>query len=172
MGDSLTTAFGVMGSRNPICFFNMKHIQNCRLSWATHLANKFSAEYRIEAVSGKGVMRNSLAVFGKRMPTLFTRITDNSKAFSYQYEDKYLPDILFLCIGHNDFANVKDPTPNNFLNAYREMLDMILNQQFKYFGRGTKIVSVCPMGLINEVCVLVKRAVEEYRYAYKWMYYL
>jgi hypothetical protein len=30
LGDSVTTAFGVMSGRNPICFLNLKHIQNCR----------------------------------------------------------------------------------------------------------------------------------------------
>lgn len=52
------------------------------------------------------------------------------------------------------------------------MLQMILNQQYKYLGKGTKIVNVCPADFRREVCVLVKRAVEEYRYGYNWIYYL
>lgn len=78
MGDSLTTAFGVMSGRNPICFLNMKNIQNCQLSWGVQLSKMFNAEYRIQAVSGTGVVMNSIGVPGKRMPTLFSRVTDNS----------------------------------------------------------------------------------------------
>lgn len=148
MGDSLTTGFGVESGTSPLCFFRMKQVQNCLESWATHLSEHFNAEYRIEAVSGKGVMRNSLAVFGKKMPTLFTRVSDNSAVNSYKFEDGYFPHILFICIGHNDFANIKDPTPQNFLRAYKEMLQQILSAEFGYVGKGTKLVNVCPAQFI------------------------
>ncbi len=36
------------------------------------------ADYRIEAVSGKGLVRNAVGVPGPTMPSLFTRVTDNS----------------------------------------------------------------------------------------------
>lgn len=49
MGDSLTTAFGVLGAKRSlaICIFDMKKIQNCRHSWATMLSQHFEADYRI-----------------------------------------------------------------------------------------------------------------------------
>jgi len=43
MGDSLTTGFGVMSNTNPLCFFKMKYVQNCRESWASHLSKTFNA---------------------------------------------------------------------------------------------------------------------------------
>jgi hypothetical protein len=43
LGDSITTAFGVLSGANPTCFLKMKHIQSCRESWATHLAGMFNA---------------------------------------------------------------------------------------------------------------------------------
>lgn len=56
----------------------MKQIQNCLQSWATHLSHKFNADYRVMAVSGKGVYQNAYGVFGPKMGNLFTRTTDNS----------------------------------------------------------------------------------------------
>jgi hypothetical protein len=47
LGDSLTTAFGVMSGTNPVCFLRMKSIQNCRESWAVHLSSMFNADYRL-----------------------------------------------------------------------------------------------------------------------------
>ena len=47
LGDSITTAFGVLSGRNPICFLKMKSIQNCQESWAVHLSKMFNADYRI-----------------------------------------------------------------------------------------------------------------------------
>lgn len=161
-----------MSGTNPICFFKMKEIQNCRQSWASQISKLFDAQYRIEAISGKGVMRNSLAVFGKKMPTEFTRVSDNSGPFSYKFQDGYLPDILFICIGHNDFANLKDPSHNNFLSAYKDMLHLILSQQFAFTGHTTKLVNICYLDFLPEVCLLVRKAVEEFRYAYRYIYYL
>lgn len=118
MGDSVTTAFGVMSGRNPICFLKMKQIQNCLENWAVHISNMFNADYRIAAVSGKGVMRNSFGIVGAKMPALFTRYSDNSKQNSYKYQDKYAPTALFLFIGANDYSNIKNPSKVNFIAAY------------------------------------------------------
>jgi hypothetical protein len=57
----------------------MKHIQNCLQSWATHISKKFNSDYRVMAVSGKGVLQNAYGVLGPKMGNLYTRITDNSK---------------------------------------------------------------------------------------------
>jgi hypothetical protein len=55
----------------------MKDIQNCLESWSTHISNKFNADHRVMAVSGKGVLQNHFGVPGPKMPNLYTRTTDN-----------------------------------------------------------------------------------------------
>ena len=57
----------------------MRKIQSCRDGWAAHLSNKLNADYRLMAYSGKGVVQNFVLVPGLKMPTLYTRVTDNSK---------------------------------------------------------------------------------------------
>jgi hypothetical protein len=53
-----------MSSRNPKCMLKMRKSQNCRYSWATLISSMFQADYRIVAISGRGVTRNSIGVPG------------------------------------------------------------------------------------------------------------
>jgi hypothetical protein len=100
----------------------MKKIQSCLYSWATHISKAFNADYRIMAVSGKGVLHNSYGVTGPKITSLYTRTTDNSKPFSYNYQDKVIPDVIFFMIGANDYSHPIKPNPNNFIFAYKTML--------------------------------------------------
>jgi len=97
----------------------MKHIQNCRESWANHLASKFDASARLMAVSGKGVLHNAYGVLGPKMGDLYSRITDTSKAHSYQYQDGIIPDVMFYFIGSNDYSHPLGPDSPLFVNAYK-----------------------------------------------------
>lgn len=77
-------------------------------------------------------MRNAFGVPGAKMPSLFTRYTDNSKLNSYKIQDHYVPDALFLFIGANDYNNIKNPSINNFVTGYTEMLRRILQDYMIY----------------------------------------
>jgi hypothetical protein len=172
LGDSVTTAFGVMSGSNPICFLSMKNIQNCRESWAVHLSTMFNADYRLEAVSGKGVVRNALGVPGPKMPSLFSRYSDNSKADSYKLQDKYVADVLFLFIGANDYSNIKNPSINNFVTGYEAMLERIVKDYMIYTDQGTVLINVCDIQFNKELCYNVKTAVKNFSYSYRQVYYL
>jgi len=60
-----------------------------------------------------------IGVPGKKMPTLFTRNSDNSAAFSYKFADNYIADVLFIFIGENDYYNFYHPTPQHFVRGYK-----------------------------------------------------
>jgi hypothetical protein len=61
------------------------------------------------AVSGKGVLHNAYGVPGPKMGNLYTRITDNSPPFSYKYQDRQLPDAIFILLGGNDYSHIIAP---------------------------------------------------------------
>lgn len=150
----------------------MKKIQNCRESWAVHLSNMFNADYRLEAVSGKGVVRNSIFITGPKMPSLFSRYSDNTKENTYKIQDHFVPNVLFLFIGTNDYSNIKNPSINNFVTGYTEMLHKIVKDYFIYADQGTKIISICDIEFNTELCFNVKNAVKSFSYAYKYVYYV
>lgn len=150
----------------------MKTIQNCRESWAVQLSSMFNADYRLEAVSGKGVVRNALGVPGAKMPSLFARTTDNSKENSYKLEDKYVPDAVLLFIGANDYNNVKNPSMGNFVDGYVAMLQNIAKDYMIYTDQSPKLISICDIQFNKELCYNVRTAVKRFAYAYRSVYYL
>jgi hypothetical protein len=88
-------------------------------------------------------MRDSFGVPGAKMPSLFTRYSDNSKQNSYKYEDNYIPSAIFLFVGANDYSNLKNPTSNNFITAYKEMLRGIIRDEVIYTDTKSKVINVC-----------------------------
>lgn len=173
LGDSITTAFGVLSGTNPVCFLRMKQIQNCLESWASHISKKFNADYRIMAVSGKGVLQNSYGVPGPKITSLYTRTTDNSKPFSYSYQDKVIPDVIFFMIGANDYSHPINPNPNNFIFAYKIMLETVLAELRKAApGAKPLLINVCAADMSKEHQYTVQTAVNEFKNAYKLTYYV
>lgn len=173
LGDSITTAFGVLSGTNPICFLKMKQIQDCTESWATHLSKKFNADYRVMAVSGKGVLHNSYGVPGPKMGSLYTRTTDNSRPFSYKYQDGVIPDVIFFLIGANDYSHPIRPNPGRFVNAYREMLEIELKEVLWVDPTAKPLlINVCAADMLKEQRVTVQRAVKEFKYEYDSTFYV
>ena len=111
----MTSAFGDLSGRNPECMLHLRNNQNCLESWAHHLSQIFHADYRVAAISGKGLVKNNFFITGPTMMKKFTEITDNSKENSYFYQDGYYPDVLFFFIGGNDYSNIFPPNKNNFI---------------------------------------------------------
>jgi hypothetical protein len=109
LGDSLTVAFGDMSGTNPVCFLRMRHNENCLFSWAVQLSKSLNSDYRLMAQSGKGAYKNAPGVPGPPMSDLFSRITSNSKRYSYKYQDGYAADAVIILIGGNDFSNLIKP---------------------------------------------------------------
>jgi lysophospholipase L1-like esterase len=52
------------------------------------------------------------------MPTLYSKITSNSKPDTYHNQDKYAPDVIFVFLGINDYNNLIKPSQNNFVYGY------------------------------------------------------
>jgi lysophospholipase L1-like esterase len=153
----------------------MKHIQNCRESWATHLSHKFDAAARLMAVSGKGVLHNAYGVPGPKMGNLYSRITDHSKPHSYQYQDGIIPDAIFYFIGSNDYSHPLPPDAPFFVNAYKEMLQSSL-WNLKQSAPEAKPLLICVGAKENSkskrMNANIQRAVKEFSYAYKWIHYV
>lgn len=124
------------------------------------------------AVSGKGVLHNAYGVPGPKMGSLYSRITDNSKPDSYHYQDGIIPDAIFYFIGANDYSHPLGPEPSRFIEAYKEMLQSSLHT-LKMKEAEAKPLLIC-VGINGEkkMSPVIQRAVKEFKYAYKWIYYV
>ena len=173
LGDSYTSAFGVLSNQNKKCMLNMKHIQSCLESWAVKLSNRFEADYRVMAYSGKGVYKNCYTFGKKTLGTLFTQITDNSKPYSYQYQDKTIPDVIFSWAGSNDYTRILHPDRVPFVRAYKEMLMTALRSLLLAVPEAKPIfICLCGVEENKQQCRNIKTAVEEFRYAYGKVHFL
>jgi hypothetical protein len=85
-----------------------------------------------------------VGVPGLKMPTLFSRYSDNSQPNSYKLQDNYVPDVLFSFIGENDYYyKIKNPSVSNFVQGYVDMLMKIAKDYLIYGKASPKIIAVC-----------------------------
>lgn len=125
------------------------------------------------AVSGKGVFHNSFGVPGPKIGTLYTRTTDNSKPFSYKYQDGVIPDVIFFLIGANDYSHLINPNPNKFIFAYKQMLETTLKELWNASPHSQPLfINVCASEFPKEQQYTVKTAVKEFSLEYKYTYYV
>lgn len=125
------------------------------------------------AVSGKGVLHNSYGVPGPKITSLYTRTTDNSKPFTYKYQDKVIPDVIFFMIGANDYSHPIKPNPSNFIFAYKTMLETVLKELKQAAPQAQPLlINVCGAEMGREHQYTVQTAVSEFKKAYKLTYYV
>ena len=111
------------------------------------------------AVSGKGVNHNSFGVPGPKIPTLYTRVTDNSKPYSYKYQDGVKPDAIFFFIGANDYSHPIKPNKANFVSGYKKMLEVALEELLYVFPESKPIfITICALEISKKMCENIKQA--------------
>lgn len=106
------------------------------------------------------------------MPVLFTKTTSNSKANTYNYQDKYTPDAVLVFLGVNDFNSWIAPGVNSFIYGYQKMLQQIVNMQYYNLGRQPKIIGLCSLDLGDKLCQTIKSAIAAFKYSYQHVYYV
>ena len=100
------------------------------------------------------------------MMTKFTEITDNSKKNSYYYQDNFYPDVLLIFIGANDYSNIFPPRSNNFVQGYKDLTMGTLKNIIKDSERKPIIINICQGDFNKELCLNVKAATKDVKYAY------
>ncbi len=132
VGNSITTGWGNDGGQG-----GGADVQNGRLAWGPVLAEKFNAEWRVEAHSGQG-MHNNLYEYGQQdAPGKYTMADEWEMMYEmkhggdeyttvWPFTDGYQPDVFFCSLGTNDFAqNSAYPTCTEFNGRYNEYLDLV-----------------------------------------------
>jgi hypothetical protein len=106
IGDSEAAAFGVEGvGQGPMCpdFNYAAKWQNFRRSFGTRLADALQAEIVGTVYSGKGMVKNIWHPDKDTMPILFPRADPVDDVSVWNFAE-YVPDVVVIMIGGNDFA--------------------------------------------------------------------
>jgi lysophospholipase L1-like esterase len=156
IGNSITCGYGVEGD-SANCQFSVE-TENANMSYASMTARALSADYALIAYSGKGVVRNygdSNKTSIDPMPHLYDRtcFSDSLKLCNYS---KWIPQVVVVNLGTNDFSTKPFPDKANFQQAYRRLLNHI-----REVYTGVTIFCICgPM--IEEPCMsYIKEIVQQ-----------
>ena len=195
-GASDTAGFGVDGFPEPAggtaeCLLHMVRYESCDESYAARLAAALGAAPHVQAWAGKGLRRNAdqliPAAFGAPMPAYFNRTlaTDGSAATAWNWR-AWVPDVIVVSLGGNDFNNAIKPTQREFEAAYHAMLDSLFDAYHGAHGAGGAgakeieapvVVSICGGGSPgdpsrNRACPFVNASVSSYARAVARQYYV
>jgi len=105
VGDSYTVAYGVRSTTRDCTEQQVHDLTDTSLSFAPTLAARLDADYRIEAFSGRGVVRNYNGLApGEPLPVLFPRLIPDQGEPRVAANDSWKPDIVVIGLGTNDFS--------------------------------------------------------------------
>lgn len=151
IGDSYTVGFAneymgrecVSGKEDSIIFA----ATNTSKAFGTIVARAFSAQYQINAVSGKGLVRNYNGIDrGHELPacyerTLVSTVNTPDKKGAWNFAS-WRPDVVVIGIGINDFqANPPYPDSAVFDAAYHKLIGKLIanNPEVKIICCATKV---------------------------------
>jgi Carbohydrate esterase 2 N-terminal/GDSL-like Lipase/Acylhydrolase family len=125
IGNSITSGYGVEGE-NTNCHFSPQ-TENACMSYAAIAARALNADYSLVSYSGRGVVRN----YGDKnktsinpMPSLYDRTCfyDSTKKWDFE---KWIPQVVIINLGTNDFSTQPFPDKNVFQKAYSKLINRV-----------------------------------------------
>lgn len=124
IGNSITCGYGAESESVDDDFD--PQTENVNKSYATILANAFSADYHVVAHSGLGVVRNygdpqKVSTTLATMPQRFARVMDMKDSPEWDFS-KWTPDAVVINLGTNDFSTLPHPDKVIFQRAYEDLV--------------------------------------------------
>jgi hypothetical protein len=123
IGGSNLLGFGV--EADTVWCDTPSNYSNVSLSFGAAAAKMVNAEYRVLAISGKGLVRNWMSpYFAATRPfgPLYRRAVKNDSATAWDFKS-WVPHVVATCFGTNDFSTRPHPTEALFIETYRNFLD-------------------------------------------------
>jgi len=110
IGDSHTVGYGVRSASRDCTEQQVHDLTDTSLAFGPILAGRLDADYRIEAFSGRGVVRNYNGLApGQPLPALFPRLIPGQDQPRVAEGDAWKPDVVVIGLGTNDFSTPLNP---------------------------------------------------------------
>ncbi|HPG39399.1 MAG TPA: SGNH/GDSL hydrolase family protein [bacterium] len=138
IGNSMTCGYGVEGLSASEPFKN--ETENAALSYAALVGKALNADYQMVAYSGKGVVRNygdANKTSAEPMPSVYDRTCYNNATRVWDFT-KWIPQVVIINLGTNDFSTQPYPDKAVFQDAYTQLINRV---QSNYAG--VTIFCVC-----------------------------
>lgn len=128
IGDSLTAGYGTDSASGSEPY--TAETQNCNLAYGCYIARYFDADYNLVAHSGQGAVRN----YGDENPTsdytmlqrygLLFDEADKEQPYNFRRRS-YIPDLVVIFLGTNDFSTKPWPSYEQFSEGYAELVAQV-----------------------------------------------
>jgi lysophospholipase L1-like esterase len=122
IGDSFTVGYG--DEANTLVCADRRPFDNNYAAYGPLTARALDAEYSVQAVSGLGMVHNygdPVALSAQPMPPLYDQ-TLFGKAQPKWDMSKWVPDVIVVALGTNDFSTAVKPTEQQYASAYLAFL--------------------------------------------------
>jgi hypothetical protein len=108
IGDSYTVGYGNVSRGQACTTEDVRETTDTSRAWGPAVAKHFNAAYRINAFSGRGIVRNYNGIApGDTLPYLYNfALFDHSVAAD---DGGWAPDAVIVGLGTNDFSTVLNP---------------------------------------------------------------
>jgi lysophospholipase L1-like esterase len=161
IGDSLTVGYGNMSTGRDCTGDQVARTTNTDLSYGALTARRLSADYQINAISGKGMVRNyNGGDPGTDYRTVYDRALLNVRGDVWN-PGTWRPQLVVVYLGTNDFSTAVNPgepwTADSLVTAYRTAYGDFLQKLRTRYGAKTTIVAVGAGSFANHVQQVVQQ---------------
>jgi hypothetical protein len=156
IGDSYTVGYGNESPGRVCDSDQLRAYTNTNRSFATLVTKAFHAQSIILGNSGKGMVRN-YGAGDKRSPKPYPYYYDKTcgevESVAWDFS-QWIPDIVVICLGTNDFSTEPHPDDSMYIGDYHKFIDRIT-------GYYPDVSVVCVSTHTGPCVEYVKRVVEE-----------
>jgi lysophospholipase L1-like esterase len=126
IGDSWTAGYGNESPSRDCSDAQLRQYTNANKSFSKLTADAFHAECMALAWSGAGIVRNygeSTKKSASPYPVYYDK-TLGAVAGTWDFT-KWKPDLVFICLGTNDFSTTPYPDDTMYINGYNSLLSRV-----------------------------------------------
>jgi lysophospholipase L1-like esterase len=112
IGDSYTVGYGNTSPKRECPGDGVWATTQTQLAFGPLTAKHFNADYRVNAISGRGIVRNYNGSAGLHMPEAYPNIINQENApirDSDMAADDWTPQVIVIGLGTNDFSTPLNP---------------------------------------------------------------
>lgn len=128
IGDSITCGYG--NEASGVNCDSLRKYENSYTAFGPITARELNAEYTMIAISGKGMVRNYGDINKKSrdpLPFYYKRVLQNNPEKKWNFS-KWIPDIVVIALGSNDFSTPPFPDKENFIELYKKFYYFVREQ--------------------------------------------
>ena len=125
IGDSFTVGYG--DEANVLSCPDRRPYDNNYMAYGPLTARALNAEYSVQAVSGAGMIHNygdANPVSAQPLPFFFNRTLFGNATPTWNFAS-WIPDLVVIALGTNDFSTAVKPSQAQYTNAYKAFITSV-----------------------------------------------